>query len=158
PRRFGFHRGTVYRLRPEMSLLDAVSSRIGRTRGFQYRSALALAEAILPGSRTIPPADEATVARTEEVVRETDPRLARAWRVTQATLSAAAIAHTGRPFHALSAEDQQALIRRWEADPVLRTPLELVSLIYKFVHFDRPNVHQAMGGSRLNVISNIEEP
>ena len=140
-----------------MSILDGEPFIRGDVTGFQYRSALALAEAILPGSRTIPAADEASVARAEEVVRDLDPRLASAWRVMQATLSAAAIAQTGRPFHALTSEKQQVLLRRWEADPVLRQPLSLISLIYKFVHFDRPSVRQSMG-AKLNVVNSVDEP
>ena len=146
-----------------MSLVDGFSPVVGPIRGFQYRSSLALAEAILPGSRTIPAADEATVARVEAVVKSADPRRLRAWRVTQATLSAAAIAQTGRPFHALTAPRQQALLQSWEADPILRTPLSLVSLVYKFVHFDSPHVQDAMSrgrgahGRRLEVLSGVRE-
>jgi choline dehydrogenase-like flavoprotein len=125
--------------------------------GLSYRSALALAEAILPGSAHIPAADEATVARASEVVQAFDPRLSRAWRAAQTTLSAAAILQTGRPFYALSADRQEALLRRWEQDPLLKTPLGLVALVYRFVHFDRPSVYGAMGG-KPNVVHGLEEP
>src|SRR5580692_5143906 len=92
---------------------------------FERRSALALAEAIIPGSSAIPAADEATVAAVEEVVRHFDPRFSKAWDLAQATLSAAAIRSTGRPFHKLSTAAQDALIRRWEDDPILSIPLGL---------------------------------
>src|SRR5579863_9603681 len=95
---------------------------------FERRTALALAEAIVPGSATVPAADEATVAAVEDVVRHFDPRFAKVWEVAQATLSAAAVRHTGRPFHWLSAAAQDALIRRWEDDPILSVPLGLVAL------------------------------
>ena len=124
---------------------------------FARRSALALAEAILPGCSTIPAADEATVARAEEIVADFDPRLARAWRVAQATLSASAVAQTGRPFHALSAARQEALLQRWETDPLLRVPLGVVALVYKFVHLDQPRVYERMGG-KLNVVHAMEHP
>jgi choline dehydrogenase-like flavoprotein len=126
-------------------------------RGFQYRAALSLAEAIIPGSRTVPSADEVTVARAHEVVHAFHPALARAWRISQATLVAAAIAQTGRPFDALSAAGQEALLRRWEDDPILKAALGLVSLVYKFVHFDHHRVYGAMGG-KLNVVSALETP
>jgi choline dehydrogenase-like flavoprotein len=126
-------------------------------RGFQYRAALALAEAIIPGSSTVPSADEATVARAHEVVHAFHPALARAWRISQATLVAAAIAQTGRPFDALSAARQEALLRRWEDDPILKAALGLVALVYKFVHFDQQRVYGAMGG-KLNVVSALETP
>ncbi|MDP8999751.1 MAG: GMC family oxidoreductase [Myxococcota bacterium] len=125
--------------------------------GFSYRAALALAEAIIPGSPGIPPADEATVARTDDVVDGFHPGLAKAWRIAQATLAAAAIARTGRSFDALSAARQEALIRQWEDDPILRIPLGLVALVYKFVHFDQRSVYGAMGG-KLNVVEALETP
>jgi choline dehydrogenase-like flavoprotein len=125
--------------------------------GFQYRAALALAEAIVPGSAAIPQADEATVARTHDIVHAFHPALAAAWRIAQATLAAAAITQTGRSFDALSAARQEALLRRWEDDPILKAPLGLVGLVYKFVHFDRQSVYGAMGG-KLNVVSALETP
>ncbi len=125
--------------------------------GFAYRSALALAEALIPGAPKIPGADEVTVARADEVVRAFHPMLAKAWRAAQAALAGAAIARTGRPFHVLSAAQQEELIRAWQHDPLLRTPLALVGLIYKFVHFDRRAVYEAMGG-RPNVVSSLDNP
>ncbi len=112
------------------------------------RAALALAEAIIPGSASIPAADEVTVALADEALGLFHPGLKKAFRVAQGTLDAAAIAQKGRPFHSLSAAAQDALVRRWEQDPVLRMPLGFVSLIYRFVHFDRPRVFEALGGER----------
>src|ERR1700690_2875242 len=128
-----------------------------RPSGFPYRAALALAEAIVPGSASIPAADEATVARAHEVVQGFHPSLARAWSIAQATLAAAAIGQTGRSFDALSAARQEALIRQWEDDPILKAPLALVALLYKFVHFDRPSVYETLGG-KLNVVGALERP
>jgi choline dehydrogenase-like flavoprotein len=124
------------------------------------RAALALAEAIVPGSATIPAADETTVALADEAVGSFHPNLKKAWRIAQATLDAAAIAQKGRAFHVLSAEAQEALIRRWEQDPVLRMPLNLVSLVYRFVHFDRPAVYEALGGAQVGAapVKGLEEP
>src|SRR5271163_3924800 len=102
--------------------------------GFSYRSALALAEALIPGAPTIPGADEATVARAEEVVRDFHPALTLGWRAAQAALAAAAVARTGRSFDALSAARQQELLTSWESDPLLRMPLALIGIVYKFVH------------------------
>jgi choline dehydrogenase-like flavoprotein len=125
--------------------------------GFPYRAALALAEAIIPGSATVPAADEATVARAEEVLRAFHPSLPRAWSIAQATLAAAAIAQSGRPFDLLTAAQQEELIRRWEDDPVLKTPLALMSVVYKFVHFDQRDVYETLGG-KLNVVGALESP
>ncbi len=123
----------------------------------QYRAALALAEAIIPGSASIPAADEATFARACEVVGEFHPTLARAWATAQRALDAASVAWTGRAFHALDASRQDELLLRWQRDPRLKGALSLVALVYKFVHFDRPEVYGALGG-KLNVVRDLEQP
>ncbi len=124
---------------------------------FSYRAAVAIAEAIIPGSSSIPQADEATVARAEEVVRSFDPAAAAVWNTALTGLSAAAVTRTGRPFHDLTATEQDDLLATWETDPVVRVWLTLVSTVFKFVHFDRPDVYGAMGG-KLNVVSSLEQP
>jgi choline dehydrogenase-like flavoprotein len=123
----------------------------------QRRAGLALAEAIIPGSRTIPAADEATFDRAQELVAELHPTLARAWGLALRALDAAAVAYTGRPFHALGARQQDELVQRWQRDPVLRGPMGLAALVYKFVHFDRQPVYEGLGG-KLNVVSSLEQP
>jgi len=123
----------------------------------QQRAAIAFAEAIIPGSATTPAADEATFASARDLVHDLHPALVRAWGVALRSLDRAAAAWTGRPFHALSAERQDELLGRWESDPVLRSPLSLIALVYKFVHFDRRDVYESMGG-KLNVVRNLEQP
>jgi choline dehydrogenase-like flavoprotein len=125
--------------------------------GPPYRAALALAEAIIPGSPRVPAADEATVARAQEVVRDLHPSLVRAWGAALQAFDAAAVARTGRPFHALSAARQEELLARWWSDPVLKNPLSLLSLLFRFVHFDRGDVYDALGG-KLNVVRGLENP
>jgi len=110
-----------------------------------HRSALALAEAILPGTSHIPAADEATVLKAAQAVAELSPKAFRVWSTAQRTLDNAARLRTGRPFHALSGAEQDALLRKWERDPLLKLPLALVSFLYKIVHFDSPHVQRAMG-------------
>jgi choline dehydrogenase-like flavoprotein len=112
------------------------------------RSALAVAEAILPGSDRIPFADEGTLARAEAVVAAFDPRALRAWRAAIVALDHAAIARKGRPLHALSSADQDLVLRAWETDPLLRVPYSAVAAVLKLVHFDRPFVYARMGGRR----------
>jgi choline dehydrogenase-like flavoprotein len=123
----------------------------------QYRAGLALAEAIIPGSSRVPAADETTLERAREVVAEFHPMMGRAWAAAQRALDAACIAYAGRPFHALDAARQDALLARWQRDPRLKGALSLVSLVYKFVHFDRPEVYGALGG-KLNVVRDLESP
>jgi choline dehydrogenase-like flavoprotein len=125
------------------SLLDAPNA--GPPLDAAHRSALALAEAILPGTSTIPAADEATVLKAAQLVAELSPKAFRVWSAAQRTLDNAARLRTGRPFHALSGAGQDALLRKWEQDPLLKLPLALVSFLYKIVHFDSPHVQRAMG-------------
>ncbi len=109
------------------------------------RATLALAEAIIPGTSTIPGADDTTVREVTALVSRLSPKLARAWTAANRALDAAARLRTGRPFHALSAARQDALLARWERDPLFRTPLSLLASVYKVVHFDAAHVQRAMG-------------
>jgi choline dehydrogenase-like flavoprotein len=123
----------------------------------EYRAGLALAEAIIPGSAKIPAADEATFERSLQVVRDFHPAFVTAFNVGVRALDAAAVAYSGHRFSTLDAAKQEELLLRWQTDPVLKTPLAAVSLIYKFVHFDRPDIYGKLGG-KLNVVSALEEP
>ncbi|HSP18790.1 MAG TPA: GMC family oxidoreductase N-terminal domain-containing protein, partial [Myxococcaceae bacterium] len=109
------------------------------------RAMLALAEAIIPGTSTIPGADDNTVREVTELLSRVSPKLARAWTSAHRALDAAARLRTGRPFHALSAARQDALLARWERDPLFKTPLGLLASVYKVLHFDAPHVQRAMG-------------
>ena len=121
------------------------------------RSALSLARALIPGSRIIPSADEDSVRRTQEVVHTLAPWLVRPWALAQRALDAAAITRTGRRLSALEPERADEVVRAWHRDPILRVPLNLLSVIYKFVHFDQPHVIAAMGG-RSNTSGNLDTP
>ena len=121
------------------------------------RSALALAEAIIPGTERIMAADEVTVAGVEELLGELHPQASRLWRLAQRALDAAAVSRTGHFFHTLSAERQQELLGSWQRDPVLRAPLALTALLLKMVHFDRLDVYTSLGGKR-NVVTKMEQP
>jgi choline dehydrogenase-like flavoprotein len=135
----------------------AAASFRGELTASEYRAGLALAEAIIPGSARIPAADETTFERSEDAVRDFHPSAVKPWRMALRALDAAAVAYTGRPFHTLGARRQEALIVRWQTDPVLKSPLNLLGLIYKFVHFDRDDIYGAMGG-KLNVVTSLEQP
>ncbi len=128
-----------------------------RRKSFTDRSILALAEAIMPGSATIPAADEATMALALETMTELGPTVLKGWRFAHALLGAAAIRYTGRPFDKLSVADQDAVMGRFENDPLLKKPLALLATSYKLVHFDAPRTYAALGG-KLNVVKGIETP
>ena len=121
------------------------------------RAALALIEAIIPGAPGIPAADEATLASVEEVIRQFDAHALSAWRFAIMTLDVAAVARKGRPFHALRGPEQETLLHAWEADPIVRTPLALIALVLKMVHFDRPSVYSTRGGVP-NKVATLEQP
>ncbi len=121
------------------------------------RSALALARALIPGSARIPGADEDSVRMAHETVATFAPWLARPWLVAQRALDLAAIARTGRRLSALDPDRADELVRAWQRDPVLRQALNVVSVVYKMTHFDRPDVVRAMGG-RPNVAGNLDRP
>jgi choline dehydrogenase-like flavoprotein len=108
-------------------------------------SALALARALIPGSARIPAADERSVRHVDEVVGEVAPWVVRAWHAAQKTLDAAAILRTGRPLRRLDAEATERVVRAWQDNAVLRQALNIVSVVYKLVHFDQPHVMSAMG-------------
>jgi len=122
----------------------------------QLRSALAFAEAIIPGSPHTPGADETTVARVEEVIRALGPEQGVAvWSGMLSFLDQAVRVQKGKPFHALTSGEQQDLLHRWEKSPVMRGPLHLFAYVFKIAHFDTPRTYERMGG-HLRMITNVE--
>ena len=121
----------------------------------QLRSALAFAEAILPGSPTTPGADETTVARLEEVMRAVSPHVVTGWSSALALLDQAVRLQKGKPFHALTRSEQESVLHAWEKSPILRGPLHALAYIFKIAHFDSPRTYESMGGT-LKVVQNVE--
>ena len=121
----------------------------------QLRSALAFAEAIIPGSPVTPGADEATVARVEEVIRSMSPQAVSAWSGVLSLLDEAVRLQKGKPFHALPRVEQEKVLHAWEKSPVLRGPLHALSYFFKIAHFDSPRTYAKMGGE-LRVLNNVE--
>jgi choline dehydrogenase-like flavoprotein len=112
----------------------------------ERRTALAFAEAILPGSARTPGADETTVARAEAIFRGLGPGAKRAWSAALGVLDQAARLKTGAPFHALSRSRQQEVLAAWEKSSVLRGPLNVLAIFFKVAHFDQPRTVKALGG------------
>lgn len=123
----------------------------------QARAAIALAEAIIPGSQKIAAADFETAKRAEALIEHMSPWARTAWAHALTVLDAAAIAQTSHRFHRLSVSDQEKVLRAWEQSPVMRAVLQAVSFSLKFAHFDRPDVYQSFGG-QLNVVDRLESP
>lgn len=121
------------------------------------RAALALCEAILPGSAAVRPGDEHTLRVTREVVEHVSPWATRIFDTFVQLLDRAAVLSTGRRFHKLDRPAQQRLLAKWEVDPVLRGPLGALAFALKFTHFDTPEVYESLGG-KLNVVQHDEAP
>ena len=121
----------------------------------ELRAALAFAEAIIPGSPRTPGADEATVARVEEVIRSVSPQAASAWAAILSLLDQSVRLQKGRPFHSLSRAEQAKVLAGWEKSPVLRGPLHALAYFFKIAHFDSPRTYAKMGGA-LRVVNQVE--
>ena len=117
----------------------------------EQRAAVALAEAIVPGSRTVRPADENTVAYVARVAHDVAPALVSVFAKLCRFVDAAARARTGRRFADLDADAQQRLLDRWYEDPVMRGPVAAVSYAVKFMHFDTGRGLAAGGPKRVSV-------
>jgi choline dehydrogenase-like flavoprotein len=124
----------------------------------ELRSALALTEALIPGSQKTPGADETTVHRALDIVERSGlPGGARTLRGALWMFDQAARLRTGRALHDLSRTEQDRLLREWEESSTLKGPLNTIGLLLKTAHFDQPQMYEHMGG-RLKVLSNVEVP
>jgi hypothetical protein len=121
----------------------------------EWRSALALAEAIAPGGGRVRRADERTIEALEALLTHTYPHLTKAWATAAVTLDNLAFVSTGHRFRKLDHARQQALLQKWSGDPLMKTVLQVFSAPIKMVHFDRQEVYEALGG-KLNVVKNLE--
>jgi choline dehydrogenase-like flavoprotein len=122
-----------------------------------FRSALALAEAIIPGRDNLMRADEQTLLETEDLLEHVFPHLSDVWGRAAQVFDHAAMLSKGRRFRNLPHKSQQEMLQRWENDAVLGPMLQAFMFPLKFAHFDRLDVYEALGGKR-NVVTNIEQP
>jgi choline dehydrogenase-like flavoprotein len=100
------------------------------------RSALALSEAIMPSSRHTPGADEISISRLTQILSDLPAPAARGIGAAFVALDEIARVTTGKPFRQLSRPAQDALLARWEKNPIVRPALYGLSLIAKTAHFD----------------------
>ena len=107
----------------------------------QRRAALAIARAVVPKGRLVRGADEATIDKLEEQIRQmhADPRILGALFLS---LDWAAVAWTARPLHALDDRAAEDLIRRWEQSTTMRWPLYGAAASIKLVHFDDAKLYE----------------
>ncbi len=123
----------------------------------EWKAALALTEAIVPGGAAANRADEQTLLEAVGLLEHLYPSLSKVWGKGALFLDHLARVRTGKRFRDLDHAGQQAMLRRWESDPVLRGPMTAFMFALKFTHFDRPEVYAGMGG-KLNVVNNLEQP
>ncbi len=123
----------------------------------ELRAGIALVEAMIPGSATIPAADERTLRRAENMVRFWADGAARPFGMVLRALDLAAVLQTGRPFHALTRERQDSLLHNWEHSPIHSAPLNLLSTLLKFAHFDAEHTYERQGG-KFKVVKAVERP
>lgn len=121
----------------------------------EWAAALALAEAFIPGGRTVARADEETLLRTVDLLEHTFPQLSKVWGKSALLFDHLAILGTGKRFRDLDHAGQEAMLARWEKNPALRGPLTAFMMAVKMTHFDRREVYEGLGG-KLNVVSNLE--
>ena len=140
-----------------MFQLDYTKTDAGPLGADTRKVALALAEAIIPGSPTVRPADERTLRTTLEVCEHISPWATRIFASFVNILDRAAVLWTGKRFHHLDRHEQQTLLSKWDSDPVLRGPLGAIAFGLKFTHFDTRDVYESLGG-RLNVVTRMEQP
>lgn len=122
----------------------------------EQRAAIALAEAIIPGSPTIKAADERLVAFVARVAHDVAPPLVPMTAKLVRALDLAAVRYTGRRFADLGADAQERLLQRWYEDPIMRSPVQIVSFAYKFCHFDSGRGYK--DPRKLDVATTLEQP
>ena len=111
------------------------------------RVAAALAEAAMPAGRVLEGGGRGTVERLERYLAGVPRNVRLAYASALLTLEAASVPFGGRPFSALPVPQRQRLLARWEGlrSSTLRNVLRALLVPMKFVHFDRPEMFEAMG-------------
>jgi choline dehydrogenase-like flavoprotein len=121
----------------------------------EWAAAMALAEAMIPGGRTVARADERTLEDSVALLEHTFPQLSKVWGKSALFFDHLAILGSGKRFRDLDHAGQEAMLRRWEESPALRGPLTAFMMAVKMTHFDRREVYEGMGG-KLNVVPSLE--
>jgi choline dehydrogenase-like flavoprotein len=121
-----------------------------------YKAALALAEALIPGSDNVPRADERTLGALEDILaqvtRNSDWPL-KSWGVLMQVFDEATRVQTGKRFQDLDNAAQDKVIARWSKNPITRVPLTFVNAVLKLAHFDHDPIFEALGGQRTHASS-----
>jgi choline dehydrogenase-like flavoprotein len=111
----------------------------------QYRAVLALARAMIPPGQKIPGAGPQTITRLMAFIADMGPVGGRILGQALLAFDWAAVGYAGKRLHALDADAQNRLLRRWEESAVLRWPLFLLGNLIKVAHFDSKEAFGAFG-------------
>ncbi|MGZ4128716.1 MAG: GMC family oxidoreductase N-terminal domain-containing protein, partial [Actinomycetota bacterium] len=107
------------------------------------RTAVALAESLLPAYGRLPAGDERTVARAEELLAHFGPRTVRGYGAILLALEQAARLRTGRAFSSLSRNEREMLLARWaEGSLAQRTLVLAADVPMKVAYFDDEDVYK----------------
>jgi hypothetical protein len=106
----------------------------------------AVAETAIPGGKHVPAADDATIARVEELLHASGPTFTRGYRALLAGLDGAARARHLRGFTRLPGPARTRLLD-WlrSGDYLRRTALRALLAPIKLAHFDDPAFYRAVG-------------
>ena len=111
----------------------------------QYRAALSLVRAMIPPGKRIPGAGPQTVTRLMAFLEDMGDVGARAVSHLLTAFDWAAVLATGSRFHALEADEQDDLLKKWESSPILRWPLFGLGNLVKVAHFDSTEMYASYG-------------
>jgi len=114
-----------------------------RLRARNHRTAVALAESLLPAYGRLAAGDETTVTHAEELLAGFGPHVLRGYGVLLDVLEQAARVAHGRGFSALSHRERETLLARW-ADGALPKRLLALALYVpmKVAYFDDEEVYK----------------
>ena len=111
----------------------------------QRLAALSLLRAMLPAGKRIPEVGDLTLDITVKVAENMSGLGPAAFGKIIQAFDAVALLYTGRRFHKLSPDAQDAVLQKWEGSALLRWPLFLLSNLVKISHIDSTEVYANYG-------------
>lgn len=106
---------------------------------------MSLLRALVPAGARVPAVGDRTLSTTLQVAADMGGLSRASFGAIVQAFDMAAVVSTGRRFQHLSADAQDALIRKWEDSPLMRWPLFLLSNMVKIAHFDSTEAYAAYG-------------
>lgn len=104
-----------------------------------------LLRAMLPDGRVFPGASDRTLRSFEEWFGGASDGTVKAIGRALEFVDATAILRTGRRFSKLPSSKQSEILGKWVDSPILRSPLLLMGIALKTIHFDHPDIYDKVG-------------